>query len=205
MTIDPEDPASKTPLQNPKVALIPFLVAIPVLIGVSFFPIPKQDRPSLVIPFVVLWAITIASCVVCLMVTVKWLANGRPPELSFYRIFVSRDELHWKLRHRPKLNDEEFYEAFYADSGIPRELPAQLRSSLASMFGLDMSAVRPNDNLVEADGELDWSDVFYVIEREFKVSIPRESWDEFDGTFDCLIRMVAARRPSSPIVEQPNS
>jgi hypothetical protein len=205
MTIDPDDPASKTPLQNPKVALIPFLIAIPLLIGVAIFPIPKQDRPYLVISFVVLWVITIASCVVCLMVTVKWLANGRPPELSFYRIFVSRDELHWKLRHRPKLNDEEFYEAFYAGSGIPRELPAQLRSRLQLMFGLELASLRPQDNLGEADRWLDWTDVFYVIDREFKVSIPREAWDEFDGTFNCLLRMIAARRPSSPIVEHPNS
>ena len=96
--------------------------------------------------------------------TVKWLANSRPPELSFYRIFVSRDDLDWKLRHRPKLNDAEFYDAFYAGSGIPRELPEQLRSRLQLMIGLDLAAMRPSDNLAEADGELDWVDVFYVIE-----------------------------------------
>jgi hypothetical protein len=197
MTIDPADPASKTPLQNPKVALIPFLIAIPPLIGVAFFPIPKQDRPCLVIPFAILWTISIVTCVVCLMVTVKWLANGRPPELSVFRLFVSRDELRWKLRHRPKLNDEEFYDTFYACSGIPRELPAQMRSRLQLMFGLDLAALRPRDNLAEADGELDWSDVFYVIDREFKVSLPREAWDEFDGTFDSLLKMIVARCPNS--------
>ena len=43
MTIDPDDPANYTPLQNLKVVLIPFLIAIALLIGVAIFPIPKQE------------------------------------------------------------------------------------------------------------------------------------------------------------------
>ena len=71
--------------------------------------------------------------------------------------------MRWKLRHRPKLSDDQFYEAFYAESGIPRELPAQLRSRCESILGVDLGALRPNDSLYQAEPEADLADVFYVI------------------------------------------
>ena len=42
------------------------------------------------------------------------------------------------------------------------------------------------------DAELDWADVFYRMERVFKVPIPREKWKLFDGTFDSLLTMIVA-------------
>ena len=91
------------------------------------------------------------------------------------------------------MNDDDFYKAFYAKSDIPRQIPVRLREMLQDAIGMDFGGLRPDDDLVVASDELDWADVFYLMQREFSVSIPKEAWSEFDRTFDSLVTMVASR------------
>jgi hypothetical protein len=177
------------------VALSPFLIAIPTLIVVV--QLYRSLLPEKVIgtPTAIFGGILAFDLIVCVFVLVKWLRTGEPPKLSLSPLLRTRKdhECRRDLRQRRQLNDAEFYEVFYAHWGIPRHIPGQLRKQLEDAMGFNFAGLWPCDNLVEADGEPDWADVFYRMERVFKVPIPRERWDEFDGTFDSLLKLIVAR------------
>lgn len=139
------------------------------------------------------WGDSFFDLPVCVLVVIQWLATGAPPELSLSRLIPCREEreFHRNLRERPKLNDDEFYDSFYANSSIPRYLPAQLRALLATQFGLDFGALHPRDNLINAGVELDWTDLIDEINGEFDFVVPDEMIGKLDGTFDSLIRCIA--------------
>ena len=60
----------------------------------------------------------------------------------------------WReMRQRPVLRDDEFFERFFGDTGIAREIPIQLRRIYATHLG--MSRVWPADKATEFDSELD--------------------------------------------------
>lgn len=104
------------------------------------------------------------------------------------------------LRRRPRLTESEFYDAFYAETGIPRAIPARLRKLLESIIGDDLAALQPEDNIAMIYDGLDFADVLYRVEREFHLRIPLTVFrppsdtpgafqtDPIDGTFDSLVR-----------------
>jgi hypothetical protein len=110
-----------------------------------------------------------------------------------------------ELGKRPKLDDDEFFEQFYAASGIPKDIPVRLRKLYKEMLGEEHSALQPQDNLAFIYGEIDFADVLYRVGREFKLKIPLEtatkapltykgkssSTGEIDGTFDSVVRYLA--------------
>jgi hypothetical protein len=174
------------------VASVPFMIAVPALIAAVMLwrsPLPKQGTAGL---FGMVGAILIVDLATCGFVLVQWLWTGEPPELSLSPLVLTREERQFRhnLRTRPKLDDEQFYDAYYADSGIARTVPAELRKLLGDVLGLDLGALSPTDKLV--DDELDWADVFFRMERVFKVPIPREKWKVFDGSFDSLLTLLTA-------------
>jgi hypothetical protein len=174
------------------IALIPFLIAVPCLIiGGILWNCRPAKNPSSVL-FGIMGAILVFDIPACIFVFVKWLRAGEPPELSLCPLIPCRAEREFRrsLRDRPQLSDDEFYEAYYSESGIPRQLPGQLRKSLENAFGMNFAALYPDDNLIDADHEVDWGDVLWRIEREFRVSVPFESF-AVGGTFDSLLRHIA--------------
>jgi hypothetical protein len=68
-----------------------------------------------------------------------------------------------------------------------------MRGMLEDAIGFNFRGLRPDHDLLVATRELDWADIFYRMEREFSVSIPKEAWSEFDRTFDSLVKTVASR------------
>ena len=112
-------------------------------------------------------------------------------------------------RLRPRLSESEFYETFYADTGIPRAIPARLRKLLESIIGDDLAALQPEDNIAAIYDGLDFADVLYRVEREFHLRItsgvfhsPTETprscpTDRIDGTFDSVVRYLSARSTES--------
>jgi hypothetical protein len=179
------------------IALIPFVVAlfaVPAFVLLSEFA-SRHAVAGWV--WIALFVILFFDVPACLLVVVEWLWRGEPPEIvmSLSPLFPSRAEREFRrsLAERPQLNDDDFYKAFYAKSDIPRQIPVRLREMLQDAIGLDFGGLRPDDDLVVASDELDWADVFYLMQREFSVSIPKEAWSEFDRTFDSLVTMVASR------------
>ena len=142
--------ASTSDNRRTLIALIPFVIAVSGLIVaaiLSFWPLLPKG-PSAV-AFGIVGAILVFDVPVCVLVLVQWLATGEPPELSLSPLIPCREErqFHRNLRERSKLNDDEFYDTFYANSQIPKRFPVQLRTSLENAFGLDFGALHPTDNL----------------------------------------------------------
>jgi hypothetical protein len=175
-------------------ALIPFFIAAPTLVAVAIVWHSSFPWDTIAAFCGVFGAILVFDLAACLYVLIPWLWTGEPPELSLSPLIPTREEREFRrsLRERRKLYDDEFYDAFYADSGIPRGLPVQLRKTLEEELGLDFGGLWPSDNLIRAV-EVDWGDIFDLIEREFRISIPRERWKQFDGTFDSLVKLIAAK------------
>ena len=117
------------------------------------------------------------------------------------------------LEQRPHLSDDEFFEEFYAASGITRDIPVRLRTLYENIFGYDLAALRPEDNHAYFYDGVDFADVMYRVQREFDLKeIPyatvvkppltyrgiTNEQGEIDGTFDSVVRYVATELASHP-------
>jgi hypothetical protein len=184
--------ASRSPRES-WIALIPFLIAVPGVIVAAFFwhwrPLPRWENA---IAFGVVGAILVFDLPVCAYVLFYWLRDGHPPDMSLAPLIPSREQraFHQVLRQRPKLDDHQFYDVFYANSAIPKQLPVRLRKSLETVFGRSFAALHPTDNLLHADEEVDWADVFDQIHRDFGVDISSQITEESHCTFDSLLRTI---------------
>jgi hypothetical protein len=110
-----------------------------------------------------------------------------------------------ELYRRPKLSDDDFYDRFYAGSDVPKEIPRRLRALYEEIVGDDLSGLQPQDNHAAIYDGLDFADVLYRVEREFKLKIPHENVvkapltykgksspeGEIDGSFDSVVRYLA--------------
>jgi acyl carrier protein len=100
------------------------------------------------------------------------------------------------LQRRPLLDDRAFYERFYAQTGIPEDIPIRLRQVYAEQFGRAWGKVYPRDNVVEIFDDLDLAELLCEVEDEFGVSFPDEVGRNMDGTFDAIVRYLAEERSS---------
>jgi hypothetical protein len=186
-------------------ALVPFVVAVPASLATAFLwywrPFSDSENSAAI---GVLGAILVFDLTICAWVLVHWLRDGKLPDMSLTPLFPSRKEREFRraLRQRPKLNDDEFYEAFYASSGIARHLPIQLRKSLEREFGVNFGALRPADNLIYACEEVDFADVRDRIKLDFGVDLTFEIAavlsDEQSCTFDSLLQFVVNAQHEQP-------
>ncbi|MDA7932928.1 hypothetical protein N9X53_07505 [Mariniblastus sp.] len=179
-----------------RIALIPFAIAVPALTfaGILWFVSPfERDLNSIL--FGIVGAILAFDLPVCVLVLIQWTWTGEPPELSLVPLVPSREEreLRTTIRERPKLDGGEFYNRFYADSSIPKSLATKLRALLEYQLGLPNNSIEPNDNLFNADPELDWQYLMDEINDEFNVVVSDESMHKMDGTFDNLLKNIATQ------------
>ncbi len=139
----------------------------------------------------VLGAVLIFDLPVCVLILI-----ARPDGLSLVPLTRSPEEkaLRRALRDRAQLSDDEFYVAFYSQSGIPKEVPGRMRAMLQRFLGLPLAGLHPTDNIGTAFADLDFAEVLYRTEKEFDMKIPRADWTQFDGTFDSLVRYVVESR-----------
>lgn len=176
------------------IAQIPFIIAIPSLfIAVILWflnPLPKEYNA---IVFGIFGAILVFDIPVCVMVLFQWASAGEPPGLSFSPLIPTYEQREYRriLRDRPKLNDDEFYNTFYAESGIPKQLTVQLRRSLEDCYGLDSAGLHPRDNLIYADDEIDFHDVIIRIKREYEIEIPDRRMSKAEATYDFLLQCIS--------------
>lgn len=128
----------------------------------------------------------------CLQSAYCWIREGEPPGLmGAFEPRTLRD-FQRTLRARPSRTDEEFAAAYDHDSGVPAEIPIRLRRLLEEITGIDLSGLAADDNLLAPTDELDWADVLHRMSREFGLPFSPSTLDGFDGSFDALVRRVAA-------------
>ena len=122
----------------------------------------------------------------CLLILV-----GHPPVMSLSPLLPSAwERAQWReLRRRPLLDDRQFYQRFYAASGIPASVPLRLRQVYAEQLGMDR--VWPEDHAAEFIKELDFRDLLDEVAREFGVRFSEEHVDALDGSFDSLVQCIA--------------
>jgi hypothetical protein len=136
----------------------------------------------------VLGTVLVVDVPICFMILI-----GHPPVMTLSPLIPSAEErAHWKrLRERPLLNDDAFYERFYAGTGIPKEIPFRLRRQYAEELRMD--AVWPEDKAREFDWELDFGDLLGMVEKDFGVRFTEEDIRHLDGSFDSLVRSVTKK------------
>jgi hypothetical protein len=101
-----------------------------------------------------------------------------------------------ELINRPPLDDQTFYEAHYADSGIPEDIPIRVRKVYVEQLGDCWKGVRPGDNVGEICPDVDLAELLYETEDEFGIKIPIEDMKKMEATFDEVVRYVASHQRS---------
>jgi acyl carrier protein len=96
-----------------------------------------------------------------------------------------------QITNRKLLTVDDFYQQYYADSGIPLTVVSRILDITAEQFGIPQGYIRPEDNFLQTDlGDT----IFYVVElsEEFGLSKARQdTCAEIDGTFDNTVRYIA--------------
>jgi hypothetical protein len=173
-------------------AIVPFLVAAlgpPLVVGL-FWAYGRGNLP--LGPFAVLvgvlgtiLAFDIPLCVLILV--------GYPPTMTLSPLFRSSSErAKWReLRQRPFLSDDEFFERYYSNSSIPRDIPLRLRRIYAKQLG--MERVQPDDVATEFDSDIDLWDVLADVQEEFDVDFLMDDARRLDGSFDSVACAVAGK------------
>jgi len=118
-------------------------------------------------------------------------------------IFMSKHELAYErtLASRPLLNDDTFYRSHYATTDVPPDIPIRLRRLFAIQLGSPWEHVEPADKPHEMYDDLDFAELVYDTEEEFGVSIPVEEMQTLDGSFESLVRCVAAKLCDPPAAQ----
>lgn len=191
---DPEKPQQPKPPMLHLVA--PFLIAgVCGVVGIwlfyarpAFWGFHLGPFPLFVVFFGIAGAILVFTLPVCLLILF-----GVRPVMNLSPLFWTKEErAKWaEMRQRPMLSDDEFYERFYADTGIAKEIPIRLRRIYATQ--LEMDRVWPTDKATEFDYELDLAELLAEAEEEFNVNVSEKEALKLDESFDSIVRLVAGK------------
>jgi len=127
------------------------------------------------------WSYIVVPIGIAVVVFIVWLS------------FASERAFHRELKLREPLDDEGFYQYFYASTGVPADIPKRLRPIYGKFFGIDPTRLRPMDRPPEIV-EIDLVDLVREIEAEFDLTIPDADAENVDGSFDSIVRYLTARR-----------
>lgn len=105
--------------------------------------------------------------------------------------FASERTFHRTLKRRDPMDDMTFYESFYASTDVPADIPRRLRPIYANFFGIDEARLWPTDRPPEIV-DVDTVDLLREIEIEFDVSMSDADAERIDGSFDSIVRYLAA-------------
>ena len=97
------------------------------------------------------------------------------------------------LANREPMDEEAFFEHFYAGSRIDKELVYRFLRFQADFWSVPVELIRPHDdyNLIMGDGDAD--DFISALEREFSIHVSNDDCQELNGTFDSLVRFLASK------------
>lgn len=129
------------------------------------------------------WLFLLIFAAVCVVALFAWLS------------FASERAFHRQLYSREPMDDNRFYDSYYAERQIPEDIPRRLKPIYGKYFGIDPMKLRPADRPPEMD-DLDTVDLVNAIEREFRVTISDKDAERIDGSFDSIVQYLAEVRVS---------
>ncbi|MGC4406595.1 acyl carrier protein [Methyloversatilis sp. MC4-4] len=96
------------------------------------------------------------------------------------------------FRGRESLSDDDFYAAFYQDSGISREVVTGVRQVLADELQVDVSRMIPGDDfsrnlrfLLESDSMVDVT-LVEALEKRFRIAISDKEAEDTKTVHDVI-------------------
>lgn len=198
-----ESDSEKPERQGPSAfqLLAPFVVAgVCAVLGIwllyacpSFWGLTLGGLPLAELLVGIAGATLVFTLPVCILILL-----GQRPVMTLSPLFPSKEErAKWEeMRQRPVLSDDEFYERFYADTGISKEIPTRLRRIYATQLAMDR--VWPADKATEFDSGLDLAELLAEVEEDFNVEVSDEEALKLDESFDSIVRLVASKLGSLP-------
>ena len=94
---------------------------------------------------------------------------------------------------RPLVDDEKFYDAHYGNSGIPKAIPLRLRNLFVAQLGKPWDRVVPTDKPEDMYPDIPFEELALEAAEEFGVQVSTGETRELDGSFDSLVRLIAAK------------
>jgi hypothetical protein len=182
---------------------VPFLIAAVCGVALAVISNTFVDQNTFAICFAVILTILVFDLLVCGLVLWELMHTGESPELNLEPLFPSakRRALYRAWKERPQLDDDDFYGTFYADSGIARNVVVGVRREMQRIFERSLAGVQPGDDVLRAEPEMDFADVFDELAEAFDIVIPWRTGEvsyngdgelSFNGTFGSLVRLIAA-------------
>ncbi|HEV3263771.1 MAG TPA: hypothetical protein VG013_43450 [Gemmataceae bacterium] len=101
-----------------------------------------------------------------------------------------------ELASRPALEDNAFYDMFYRQTAVPKDIVVRLRKLYAEQLGAAWHKVCPQDNAAEVY-DLDFAEPLYEVEEAFGVKFPLDNWRIEYCTFDAVARYLANHQMST--------
>ena len=103
-------------------------------------------------------------------------------------VFMRESRFHREYNARESMDDEKFYQSFYATTQIHADIPLRLRPIYARFWGIDPLKLRPLDCPPEIV-DIDTVELVQEIEREYDVSISDDDAEKIDGSFDSIVQL----------------
>jgi hypothetical protein len=99
-----------------------------------------------------------------------------------------------EMSRREPLTDEQYYERFFAHSGVPRDIPLRLRTLYAKYVRFPAALILPSDELTHlACDSLDVMELVWDIERAFGVRLTNEELATLDGSMYSIVACLIAK------------
>jgi len=96
---------------------------------------------------------------------------------------------YWEVcQDRENLDDREFHQTFYRASQVNLDTCSRVRRVLKSQ--LNLSNVRPEDNLAVIFDDVDFGEICLEIGAELGIQLADDKIQSMDGTVDSIIRTV---------------
>ena len=95
-------------------------------------------------------------------------------------------------RSEYELDDDTFYQLYYGNTAVPKDIPVRLRKVLVRQMRRRWLRVTPEDWFIESD-ELDFADLLDEIGDEFGVPIPDEDVQQLEPVFNSIVQYLAGR------------
>lgn len=99
-----------------------------------------------------------------------------------------------------RMDDKTWYNAYYAGTNIPKDIPIRVRNWAVETFGTKWENIKPDDRPFEdpedlwAWYELDYVELLGELVEGFGISISLEVAVQIDTSFDDVVQYIARRR-----------
>src|SRR5262249_20793646 len=98
------------------------------------------------------------------------------------------------MSRRAPVTEEQYDERFFAEAGVPRDLPLRLRALYAKHVRFPADLILPSDQLTQlACDSFDVMDLVLDIERAFGVQLTNEELATLDGSMNSIVACLLAK------------